>query len=140
MKEVEYIVGIYNQFNPFPENPDDLGFYFLYLLDQKGVLDLEEAKLSYKEKYQLTEDSPALKKGLIGPFESIDAINQYSFSLCEKLNAEKISLLSVVDYNSLLEAAPSSLELHQDLVSKGNVITNIERKKKGGFLSKIFNS
>ncbi len=138
MKEVEYIVGIYNQFNPFPENPEDLGYYFLYLLDQKGVLDLEEAKQLYKEKYQLSEDSQALKKAIVGPFESLDAINQYAFSLCEKLNAEKISLLSVVDYNTLLEAAPSSLELHQDLVSKGNVITNIERKKKGGFLSKIF--
>lgn len=139
MKEVDYIVGIYNQFNPFPENPDELGYYFLYLLDQKGVLDLEEAKNVYKEKYNLSEDTLAFKKGLIGPFESLDSINQFSFSLCEKLNAEKISLLSVVDYNLLLEAAPSSLELHQDLITKGNVITNIERKKKGGFLSKIFN-
>lgn len=139
MKEVDYIVGIYNQFNPFPENPDELGYYFLYLLDQKGVLDLEEAKNVYKEKYNLSEDTLAFKKGLIGPFESLDSINQFSFSLCEKLNAEKISLLSVSEYNSLLEAAPSSLELHQDLITKGNVITNIERKKKGGFLSKIFN-
>ena len=138
MTEVEYIVGIYNNFNPFPEIPEDLGYYFLYLLDQKGLLDFEDAKAAYIEKYNSTADHPAFKKNLIGPFESIEALNQYSFLLCEKLNGEKVSLLSVADYNSLLESSPNSLDLHRDLLEKGNVIENIERKEKKGFFSKIF--
>jgi hypothetical protein len=137
MKEVEYIVGIYNNFNPFPENPDDMGYYFLYLLDQKGVLDLEDAKKSYLEKYALSEENAALKKGFIGPFDGIESVNQYAFLLCEKLNAAKVSLLSVAEYNALLESSPNSLELQNDLINKGNVLENIERKKKG-FLSKLF--
>lgn len=138
MKEVEYIVGIYNNFNPFPEIPEDLGYYFLYLLDQKGLLDFEDAKSAYIEKFKTDSDHPAFKKGLIGPFESIESVNQYSFLLCEKLNAAKVSLLSVAEYNLLLESSPNSLELHRDLLEKGNVIENIERKEKKGFLSKLF--
>lgn len=138
MKEVEYIVGIYNNYNPTPEDPSMIGYYFLYLLDQKGLLDIDDARKIFMDKYNLNEMSDALKMRRIGPFESVDVLNQFAFHLCEQLNAEKISLLSVQEYNSLLEANQSAQEFHNELLEKGNVIQNIERKKKG-FLSRIFN-
>jgi hypothetical protein len=64
-------------------------------------------------------------------------LDQYAFALCEELNAAKISLLSVEEYNTLLETTHMSSDFHRDLVEKGNVMENIERKKKG-FLTKFF--
>jgi hypothetical protein len=136
MNQVEYIVGIYNYFDPSPTG-GNLAYYFLYLLDQKGILDFELAKNAYKEKYQMTEDQLALENDMIGPFESSDSMNQFAFFLCEKLDASKINLFSVAEYNALLESTASSLEFERELRLKGNQIENIERKKKG-LLSKFF--
>ena len=74
---------------------------------------------------------------MIGPFLSLETLNQYAFALCEELNAAQINLLSVADYNSLLENQQLASDFHRDLLEKGNVLENIERKKKG-LLSRIF--
>lgn len=136
MNQVEYIVGIYNYFDPSTSG-GNLAYYFLYLLDQKGILDFELAKNAYKEKYQQNEDQFVFDNGMIGPFDSSDSMNQFAFYLCEKLEAAKINLFSVAEYNALLESTGNSLELERELRLKGNQIENIERKKKG-LLSKFF--
>jgi hypothetical protein len=138
MKEVDYIVGIYNQFNPFPEDSSYQGYYLLYLLDQKGFLSTEEAIKIYNEKFKLLDDSKAFKKGYIGPFESLETINQFAFLLCENLNAQKVSLLSVPEYNTILESTEQAFDFHRDLLEKGNVLENIDHKKKG-FFKRLFN-
>ncbi|RPJ73761.1 MAG: hypothetical protein EHM20_11715 [Alphaproteobacteria bacterium] len=74
---------------------------------------------------------------MIGPFESTDQLNQFSFQLCEEFNAAKVSLLSVQEYNSLMETTQTASDFHRGLQEIGNVMENIERKKKG-FLSRFF--
>lgn len=139
MKEIEYIVGVYNYLNPFPEENSDAAYYLLYLLDDKGLLDEEVARKLFNEKFvdDTNRDSKTPPK-TIGPFESVDKLNQFAFLLCEEMNAARVSLLSVADYNTLLENTHQAADFHRDLVEKGNVMENIERKKKGGFLSKFF--
>jgi hypothetical protein len=137
VKEVEYIIGIYNNFSPLSEDPSTMGYYFLYLLDQKGLLDIEEAKAAYLEFSKIEEGTEALKQGYIGPFQNTDSLNQFAFFICEKFNAEKISLVSVNDYNAFLETTQSAFDFHRDLLDKGNILQNIERRKKG-ILSRIF--
>lgn len=138
MKEIEYVVGVYNFFNPFPEDDQESYFYLLYLLDEKGILEKEVALQIFTENY-LTEEIAGLKTpfNTIGPFVSMEKLNQYAFALCEVLNAAKISLLSVQEYNSLLESGQTASDFHRDLLEKGNVLENIERKQKS-FLSKFF--
>lgn len=138
MKEIEYIVGIYNFFNPFPEDGQDFHYYLLYLLDEKGILEREVAVKIFKERF-ISEEVAGLKTpgNTVGPFVSLEKLNQYAFSLCEELNAEKISLLSVQEYNLLLEQGQLASDFHRDLLEKGNVMENIERKQKG-FLSRFF--
>lgn len=140
MKDIEYIVGVYNYINATPEEHSTAAYYFVYLLDEKGLLDKTAAKKLYAEKFhsQLVESDFAgpLSK-LIGPFESTEILNQFAFQLCEELNAEKVSLLSVAEYNQLLENSHTASDFHRDLLLKGNVMENIERKKKG-FLSRFF--
>jgi hypothetical protein len=138
MKEIEYIVGVYNFFNPFPEDGLESYYYLLYLLDEKGILEKEAADKLFEERFYVDE-----VKGLkapyntIGPFVSLETLNQYSFALCEELNAAKISLLSVQEYNLLLDQSQQASDFHRDLLEKGNVMENIERKKKG-FLNRFF--
>lgn len=140
MKEIEYIVGVYNFFNPFPEEGQESYYYLLYLLDEKGILEREVAEKLFSERFN-SEEVRGLKTPhhTIGPFASLETLNQYSFALCEELNAAKISLLSVLEYNTLLEQSQQAVDFHRDLLEKGNVMENIERKKKG-FLNRFFTS
>lgn len=138
MREIEYIVGIYNNFNPFPEEGEEAHFYLLYLLDEKGLLEKEGAKALFKERF-LSEHLEGVKTppSMIGPFLSLDNVNQFAFALCEELNAARVSLLSVEEYNTMLENSQLAHDFHRDLLEKGNVMENIERKKKG-FLGRFF--
>lgn len=140
MKDTEYIVGVYNYVNAFPELNADSAYYLLYLLDEKGLLEKSFAEKIYEANFKSelsASDEVTAGQKMIGPFESTDLLNQFAFQLCEELNAEKVSLLSVQEYNSLLETSQSASDFHRDLLLKGNVMENIERKKKG-FLSRFF--
>jgi len=137
MKEIEYIVGVYHYLNPFPEENADSSYYLLYLLDEKGILERETAEQLFQDKFKPEIGEAKAPPKTIGPFDSIDRLNQYAFALCEELNAARVSLLSVNEYNSLLENSNQASEFHRDLLEKGNVMENIERKKKG-LLSRLF--
>lgn len=138
MKEIEYIVGIYNFSNPFPEEGHESYYYMLYLLDEKGILEKEVSAKLFKDSFE-TPEVHGLKAphNSIGPFVTLESLNQYAFALCEAYNAEKVSLLSVQEYNTLLDGSHKSMDFHRDLLEKGNVMENIERKKKG-FLGRFF--
>lgn len=137
MKDTEYIVGVYNYINAFPEIHSDSAYYLLYLLDEKGLLDKSAAHKLYNDRFKSELTSSDIHQNMIGPFDSTEALNQFAFQLCEELNAEKVSLLSVQEYNGLLEGTQTASDFHRDLLLKGNVMENIERKKKG-FLSRFF--
>jgi hypothetical protein len=138
MKEIESIVGIFKFFNPSPVDQNDSYYYILYLLDEKGILEKQEAIELFESEYrsELAVEGKSQQK-LIGPFVSIERLDQFAFALCEKYNAAKINLLSIDEYNSLIETHQEVHLLHQDILEKGNIITNIERKKKG-LLSRFF--
>src|SRR5690349_6828177 len=108
MKDIEYIVGVYNYINAFPELHSDSAYYLLYLLDEKGLLDKAVAHTLYDERFKSELSSGNIHQKMIGPFESTDHLNQFAFQLCEELNAEKVSLLSVQEYNSLLEGTQTA--------------------------------
>ena len=140
MKDTEYIIGVYNFINLDSGNSLDSAYFILYLLDEKGLLDQTTAHKIYAERFKSDLNLEILnhrESKMLGPFQTIDQLNQFAFLLCEELNAAKVSLLSVQEYNSLLETTQSASSLHRDLLEKGNIIENIERKKKG-FLNRFF--
>lgn len=137
MKDTEYIIGIYNYLNANPEANSDSAYYLLYLLEEKGLLDRTSAKKLYDERFKSELLSSDAREDMIGPFDSLATLNQFAFQLCEELNAAKVSLLSVSEYNALLENSQTAADFHRDLLEKGNVMENIERKKKG-FFSRFF--
>lgn len=137
MKDTEYIIGVYDYINSNLENHNDSAYYFLYLLDEKGLLDKSFAHKLYNERFKLGLGDVEVRQNGIGPFSSTDNLNQFAFQLCEELNAEKVSVLSVQEYNNLLEGTQTASDFHRNLIEKGNVMENIERKKKG-FFSRFF--
>lgn len=137
MKDTEYIIGVFNFLNANPEIQSDSAYYFLYLLDEKGLLDKSAARKLYNERFKSELSNSDLQPNMIGPFDSVSSLNQFAFQLCEELNAEKVSLLSVQEYNGLLESSQVASNFHRDLLLKGNIMENIERKKKG-FFSRFF--
>ncbi len=146
MKEIEYIVGIYHYLNVAKEENAEAAYFLLYLLDDKGLLEIDIAHKLYQEKFkdkfqnefnrEFNNDTKSPSRA-IGPFESVDHLNQFAFLLCEEMNAAKVSLLSVAEYNTLLENTHQSADFFRDLIDKGNVMENIERKKKG-MISRFF--
>ena len=53
MKEIEYIVGVYHFFCPNPAEHNEANFFLLYLLDEKGMIDIEELRISLKKNLSL---------------------------------------------------------------------------------------
>jgi hypothetical protein len=137
MKEIECVVGIYNFFNPYPEDGSESFYYMLYLLDEKGLLESEGAAKLFLDRFSSVETGTKTPANTIGPFVNLERLNQFAFALCEDLNASQVSLLSVQEYNTLLENSQNATDFHRDLLEKGNIMENIERKKKG-LLSRFF--
>lgn len=133
----ETIVGIYHYFQPRAHEGNPPQYYLLHVLDHRGVLDHEMLTKIYKDKFQ---HSPDRDDEMMGPFDSLEELNKYAYFLCEEVNAPRVSLLSVTEYNLLLENASELNGLVFDLKNKGNVLENIERdnKKTYGFFSKLF--
>jgi hypothetical protein len=131
--KVDYLIGVYHHFDPFPEEERGAAYYILHLLDQRGLLEKDEAIKIFQSKYK----TEIFHSKWIGPFESLDTLNQFAFFLCEKLDAQKINLLSVQEYNNLLETTVLAADFHRDLLVKGNVLENIDKKEKG-FFSRFF--
>ncbi len=133
----ETIVAIYHYFQPQALDAINPEYYILYVLDHRGMIDREIAEKIYKESILPNEFQ---HKDLIGPFESLDELNKFAFLLCESINAPRVSLMSVQDYNLLLENSFDTHNFLNDLKTKGNILENIDREenKKSGFFSKIF--
>lgn len=133
----ETIVGIYHFFQPRAHEGAIPQYYLLHILDHRGILDRDLVVRVYKEKFQREVDRD---QEIVGPFESLDELNMYAYQLASEINAPKVSLLSVSDYNLLLENAMDLNNLIYDLKNKGNILENMEKDqgKKSGFFSKIF--
>lgn len=136
MKEIESLVGIYT--NEIVTDGNQETYYILYLLDDKGPYDINKAWKLYLDEFSALKDA-VLSDGMIGPFASFEKLNQYAFTLCERLNAARISLVSVSEYNTMLESTQNTTDFRRNLFEEGNILENIERKnKKSGFLSRLF--
>lgn len=136
MKDIEYLVSIYT--NEIITEDNQETFYILYLLDDKGPYDINKAWKLYLDEFSAIKDA-TLTDGMIGPFASFEKLNQYAFTLCERLNAARISLVSVSEYNTMLESTQNTADFKRNLFEEGNVLENVERKnKKSGFLSRLF--
>lgn len=133
MTDIESIVMIYDYKEGAETNPS--AYYLLHAFDETGVIEIEPMIDVYEE---FIQKQPELSKMPLGPFESLNFLNQFAFKICEKIDGSVVSLLSVQDYNQIMEEATNGTSLFHDFVEKGNRIENLDHKSKGGILGKIF--
>lgn len=110
-------------------------YYLLYAFDESGQLEYESMFDTYEEFIQKRPEDGAFS---IGPFEDLNFLNQFAFKVCEKNEAKVVSLLSVREYNQIMENTTTASELFKELSSQGNRIQNLDRESKSGIFGKIF--
>ena len=128
MSASDYLIAIYGIKNS--------EYFISYVFNDEGPIDeelLEELKrgLYGRDKCESPADG-------IGPFSSLEELTQFSFTICDEINADKIALYSNEEYNLLLHKVKNIKELKEKLPISGNVIENLDAEKKRGLLGKIF--
>ncbi|MBT3583509.1 MAG: hypothetical protein HN509_01275 [Halobacteriovoraceae bacterium] len=136
MIESETIMAVYGQVNFTTQESRKVvsSYALLYVFDANGNIDRDVLENLYCDVYG---DSSYLGHPLyIGPFEDLEILNQYAFKLCSQLNAADITMVSVSEYNAIIERESKPSQLLLGLYEEGNTIKNLDRKK--GLFSKIF--
>jgi hypothetical protein len=133
MTNNDAIVMIYDYIEGADLKPS--AYYLYHAFDESGLVELDGMVEVYEE---FINQSPETDQLPLGPFDSLNFLNQFAFKVCEKNDNSLVSLISVKDYNSLLEEAATGTELFQNLAEKGNRIENLDHSSKGGLLGKLF--
>lgn len=110
-------------------------YYLYHAFDENGLVELDSMVEVYEEFINQTPDGESLP---LGPFENLNYLNQFAFKVCEKNDNSVVSLVSVKDYNTVLEEAVTGSELFQSLTEKGNRIENLDHSSKSSLLGKLF--
>jgi hypothetical protein len=110
-------------------------YYLYHAFDENGLIDLDAMVEVYEE---FINQTPETSKLPLGPFDNLTFLNQFAFKVCEKIDNSLVSLISVKDYNSILEEATTGDDLFQNLTEKGNRIENLDHSSKSSLLGKFF--
>ncbi len=110
-------------------------YYLYHAFDENGLVELDTMVDVYEE---FINQAPETSNLPLGPFDDLNFLNQFAFKVCEKNDNSLVSLISVKDYNAILEEATTGSELFQDLTEKGNRIENLDHSSKSGLLGKLF--
>ena len=119
-------------YNYLAEENKKASYYILNVLHKTGVLEKSLTEESYKNLFH----SP-LDREYIGPFQSIEDLQRYSFNLCEKLEADQAAIISAQEYNGMVERISDVAELREQVFQIGDTIHNPTPKKRR-FLDKLF--
>ena len=135
MRDRETIYFVYKYITPTSPEAVEPSYYLIRSFDNLGPIESEIMNGLFSEYFPEEKISMA---PYLGPFPNLSALNKFSFALVEKLNATRACLLSLTDFNSLLDCVGSIAELGENMVEVGSVIDNIAKsEKKKSIFSKI---
>lgn len=112
-------------------------YYLLHVFEENSLLNRDELVKIYNDTapLKLPAEIPA---GYIGPFESLEGLNQYAFALCDRQSANQIALVSLDDFNETIKTVNTPSDFKQTLLEHSNVIANPDKDKKKGIFGKLF--
>ena len=128
MSDSHFLIGIYNTIRS--QN------YLIHVFNDEGIVDQNLLKDLKKEIFGV--DGIHLGPEGVGPFETMEELTQFAFTICDEAGADKITLYSVEDYNGLILNTKSLKDFIEELPRSGNVIENLDSKSKKGLMGKIF--
>lgn len=122
------------------KNDEDLVIFYhiqqgiycvLDAIDETGQFDFSMLK-----KYIEDDENGLSSEASLGRFLDVEQMTKICFQVCQDIDASRLILLSVDDYNEAIKNASDLSELKKNLKSYGNSLVNIDRKR--GFFKRIF--
>lgn len=132
MRACENIFLVYGQ----DHFKNDQSYFALALFSDAGMVEREHIVRSYESEIDTWKLSNSDER--IGPFINLEYLQKFSFSLCQRLDASQIVLLSVDSYNEAVEKSSNVNELMDQLSHHGDILKNIDNDGKKGILDRIF--
>jgi len=74
---------------------------------------------------------------IIGPFQNIEEVRRFSYLLCQKLNCECTSLISVDDFNRCVSESSNKHEVLTKVNQISDSLDNLDADKSRGFFDRI---
>ena len=108
-------------------------YYIVGFFSEGGELKRDRLHKSYEEMFHSTSDNE-----YIGPFQSLDDIRKYCFALCDYLNAQNSQILSVEEYNVMIENVTNRSEFAKQILLFGDSLLNPSHKKRKHFFQDFF--
>lgn len=111
--------------------------YLLYVFEENALIPREELIKVYNEIAPLKMPTE-IPVGYIGPFESLESLNQYAFTLGDQLGARQVALASIDGFNETVKSVNTPSDFNKALLEHSNIIANPDRDKKKGLFGKLF--
>ncbi len=120
----DFIVGIYNYYEEHITGKT--GYYIIHLFGNSDALELAPVDDVLSE--TLLKDIDTTYEGVIGPFTNLSEMNQFVFAMCEISSADWVGMISVKEYNQVLDSTNTLEDYKTALVANVNVMENINKK------------
>ena len=75
----------------------------------------------------------------LGPFDGLDDITKFCFRICDEAAEPQVNILSLQEFNQVIEASATIDVLKERLPTLGNIISNPDADAKKGLFGKLFN-
>lgn len=112
-------------------------YYLLHVFEENALIGREELVKIYNDTAPLRLPTE-IPVGYIGPFESLDGLNQFAFALCDRQNANQIALVSLENFNETMKTVNTPSDFKQTLLEHSNIIANPDKDRKKGIFGKLF--
>lgn len=111
-------------------------YYIIHFVHSHGSVDSELVWGLYEEIFgRKTSPFPQY----FGPFESLEALTKFCFRVCDETDEPQVNILTLEEFNQLIESSTNTTNLKERLPLLGNVIANPDASSKKGLFGKLFN-
>jgi hypothetical protein len=132
---MEKLIAIYKHRNQISDSPNlEGGFYLVNVLSSNGPLKRDFIEKLYSNYFVTREASSEL-----GPFESLEDLSKFCFSICDELKLPYITLHSLEEFNTLIEDSSDVKSLLDSLKNGGNLLENVAITQKKSLFDKVLN-
>ena len=111
------------------------GYYIVYLCAKDGIIETDQLKNFLGTKNILEYNNHTL----FGPYSDLNDLKQTSYTICEKIKASSVNLISIEEFNNLVTNTFHGSKLFDALLTSGDSMKNLDSSLKKGILEKIFN-
>tara|TARA_R110002049_G_scaffold101334_2_gene245898 strand:+ start:251 stop:640 length:390 start_codon:yes stop_codon:yes gene_type:complete len=111
-------------------------YYLIHFINNHGSVDAEIAWTIFDELFGRRE---SIYPQYFGPFNGLDDVTKFCFRICDEASEPQVNLMSLEDFNEVLEASSTVEVLRQRLPTLGTIIANPDADNKKGLFGKLFN-